>query len=114
MTWPTKAALDSKLGFGCDEVKTTLPRVSQPAKLMLLKKRARKTGRKSTYRCPILTNSGLSNKHQQQTEKPPFSTREGAFFIVARDRIELPTHGFSVHCFPVVKYKKGQENGAGI
>jgi len=38
----------------------------------------------------------------------------GAFFIVARDRIELPTHGFSVHVPPVVKYKKRQENGARI
>jgi len=50
----------------------------------------------------------------QQTEKPLLSTGEGAFFIVARDRIELPTHGFSVHVPSVVKYKKRQENGARI
>ncbi len=70
-------------------------------------------GKKSPYRCPILTNSGLTTNLQQQTEKPLLSTREGAFFIVARDGIEPPTHGFSDHVLPVATAKKGQENGAG-
>ena len=40
--------------------------------------------------------------------------REGANSRVARDGIEPPTHGFSVHVPTIVKYKKRQENGAGI
>ena len=37
-------------------------------------------------------------------------------FLTAAERptIELPTHGFSVHVPTVVKYKMGQEKGAGI